>query len=101
MVGFHPTYKKIGDYTEAIRIEYNPKVITYRAILDEFFRQQGGPPFWGGLGRQYRSAIFYHSEEQRREAAGLLDELSAKFNGRKICCDLEPGQDFFFAEVRE
>ena len=49
-----PTYKKIGDHTEAIRLEFDPSIISYLEILEEFFKQQGGPPTSRGFSRQYR-----------------------------------------------
>ena len=49
-----PTYEKIGDHTEAIRVEFDLNIISYRGILEEFFKQQGGPPTDPDFDRQYR-----------------------------------------------
>ncbi|MDX9732010.1 MAG: peptide-methionine (S)-S-oxide reductase MsrA [Bdellovibrionales bacterium] len=75
----HASYQKVktGEtgHAEAIRIEFDSNVISYRHILDFFFRihdpttknRQGGD-----IGTQYRSAIFYLSQEQKITAEEML-----------------------------
>ena len=71
----HPTYQQISrgntDHAEAILIKYNPELVTYKSLLDIFFRlhdpttlNRQGPD----VGTQYRSAVFYHNEQQRKLA---------------------------------
>src|SRR3989344_8373779 len=74
----NPTYEKVSEgktgYLEAIQIEFDPNMISYEKILEVFFathdpttlNRQGQD-----VGTQYRSAIFYHSEEQRKIAERL------------------------------
>lgn len=69
----NPSYDRLGDHSEAIQLEFDPSLISYRQLLQEAIRE-------GGFGhkspnRQYRSAVFYHSSEQQAEAAaeGLLE----------------------------
>lgn len=64
----NPTYKKIGDHAEAVQVIFDKNIITYEEILDYFWRlhdptqvNRQGPD----VGTQYRSAIFYHDENQR------------------------------------
>ena len=93
-----PCYEDIKDYTEAVRIEYDPKVISYEEILEEFNRQNGDPTY-GSFGRQYRTAILYHSPDQKKKAEDLIKTLRAKYSpSKKICIDLEPATDFYRAE---
>ncbi len=81
----NPTYKEVctgtTGHAEAIQITYDPEVISYRELLDVFFythdpttlNRQGND-----IGTQYRSAIFYHDDEQKREAMKILSELTAE-----------------------
>lgn len=90
-----PTYKSIQDHTEALRIEFDPALLSYKDILMEFFSQHS--PTSPSFSRQYRSAIYYHSNEQLEEAKEFIDWLESG-TGRKIYTDLEPATDFYRAE---
>ncbi len=81
----NPTYRQVcgGDtgHAEAVRIQFDPSVVSYRDLLNVFFvihdpttlNRQGAD-----VGTQYRSAIFYHSPEQKETAETLIRELNAK-----------------------
>src|SRR5690242_13472823 len=78
-----PTYESVcggrTGHAEAVRISFDPSVVTYREILEVFFvihdpttvNRQGND-----VGTQYRSAIFYHSPEQRRIAEEVVASLT-------------------------
>lgn len=80
----NPTYRDIctGDtgHAEVVQITYDPDVIAFRDLLDVFFtihdptqlNRQGND-----VGTQYRSAIFWHSAEQKTEAEAVIAELNA------------------------
>ncbi len=78
----HPTYEEVSSGTtgsfEAVQITYDPSKITYKSLLDAFWRQID-PTDSGGQfvdrGTQYRTAIFYHNEEQRQLAEKSKEEL--------------------------
>ncbi|MBN1534207.1 MAG: peptide-methionine (S)-S-oxide reductase MsrA [Spirochaetes bacterium] len=77
-----PTYEQVCTGTtghfEAVEITYDPRVISYRKILDVFWRQINPSDLNGqfaDIGPQYRTAIFYHSEEQRITAEESKGEL--------------------------
>jgi methionine-S-sulfoxide reductase len=81
---------------------YDPGIVSYAELLDVFFRlhdptqlNRQGPD----IGSQYRSAIFYHNEEQKREAESMIDELgkSGRFQ-TPIKTQIKPGSDFYPAE---
>jgi peptide methionine sulfoxide reductase msrA/msrB len=90
-------------HAEAIRITYDPQRISFDRLLDVFFdahdptqlNRQGAD-----VGTQYRSAIFYSGDTQRKAAQSKIDELSAgrKFP-RPIVTTLEPLENFYTAEA--
>lgn len=101
-----PDYEKVStgttNYAEAIQIEFDPKVITYENLLRHFFRMHDptslnkqGPD----TGTQYRSAIFYHDEEQKSAALKLIEKLekSGKYK-KKIVTQVVAFKKFHDAE---
>lgn len=102
----NPTYKEITTGTtghaEAIKITFNPSVISYTEILEVFFsthdpttlNRQGYDK-----GTQYRSAIFYNSEEQKVAANNLIKALSeAKVFNSSIVTEVTTFDVFYEAE---
>ncbi|MDQ4139850.1 MAG: peptide-methionine (S)-S-oxide reductase MsrA [Bacteroidota bacterium] len=102
----NPTYEQVGSgetgHAESVQIYYDPKQVTYPELLEVFFAthdpttlNRQGPD----VGKQYRSAIFYHNEEQKQEAASYMKELEAKkaFPNR-IVTQLQPYKVFYPAE---
>jgi peptide-methionine (S)-S-oxide reductase len=81
----NPTYRQVCDgdtgHAEVVRVTFDPAVISFREILEVFFvihdpttlNRQGND-----AGTQYRSAIYYHSPEQRAVAEQLIAELTAE-----------------------
>jgi peptide-methionine (S)-S-oxide reductase len=79
----NPTYEHVSTGTtghaEAIQIQFNPSVISFREILEIFFathdpttlNRQGAD-----VGHQYRSAIFYHDNKQKVTAEAVIEELT-------------------------
>jgi peptide-methionine (S)-S-oxide reductase len=82
------------DATEAFMVEFDPAIIPYEKILDAWADQHA--PFYPSK-CQYRSAIFYTSEEQLNIAAMKINELS-RGGQRKVYVDLEPATSFYRAE---
>jgi methionine-S-sulfoxide reductase len=60
-----PTYKSIGDYTESVQIDFDPKRISFAQLLSYF--NQWHIPNTSTTRSQYAAAIFYHNEEQHRQ----------------------------------
>lgn len=81
----NPTYEQVSQgntgHAEAVRIEYDPNVVSYRELLDVFWHNID-PLDAGGQfcdrGDQYRSAIFYHDDEQRELAERSKRELEER-----------------------
>lgn len=99
----NPTYESVcrGNtaHQEAVRIVYDPQVISYLQIIKHFFEihdfaQSDGQG--GDIGEQYLSKIFYFSENQRLIAANLIKELRVK--NYTVATIVEPVKTFWAAE---
>jgi peptide-methionine (S)-S-oxide reductase len=100
-------YRKVAagvtDHAEVIEITYDPRVTSYGQLLKFFFYIAHDPtqlnkqgPDWG---RQYRSAIFYANDEQKRVAEAYIAQLeAAKVFPKKIVTTLERLDRFYTAE---
>ncbi len=102
----NPTYEEVtaggtGHY-EAVQVVFDPQKISYRQLLDIFWRHVD-PTDPGGQfvdrGPQYRTAIFYHDEEQRRQAEASKAELdrSGRF-AKPVVTEILPAAAFYAAE---
>src|SRR6266404_2797992 len=90
-------------HAESVRIVYDPSQITYGQLLKVFFAVAHDPTELNrqgpDTGTQYRSAIFYSNEEQKRIAQAYVEQLNqAKVFGRKIVTQVVPFQTFYEAE---
>jgi peptide methionine sulfoxide reductase msrA/msrB len=102
----NPTYEEVSSgstgHAEAVEVVYDPSKITYEELLNVFWRQIN-PTDEGGQfvdrGSQYRSAIFYHNEDQKKHAEQSKYELGA--SGRfeeTIVTGILPAVKFYTAE---
>jgi peptide-methionine (S)-S-oxide reductase len=102
----NPTYAQVceGDtgHAEVVQITFDPAVITFRDLLDVFFvihdpttlNRQGND-----MGTQYRSAVFYHSPEQKAAAEAAIAALTAqKLWADPIVTEVVPAETFYIAE---
>jgi len=102
----NPTYKEVSaggsGHAEAVQVRYDPDKITYKELLEVFWRHVD-PTDAGGQfvdrGSQYRAAIFYHDEEQKRIAEESRAELekSSQFS-KPIATEIVPLTEFYTAE---
>lgn len=101
-----PTYEAVvtgtTGHAEVIKIEYDPAVISFDDLLTVFFashdpttrNRQGND-----VGTQYRSIIFYTSEDQKEAAEKFIADLNASSpDGKSIVTEIEPLKEFFPAE---
>src|SRR5436309_8156471 len=102
----NPSYEAVctgtTGHAEVVQVSFDPDKISYRDLLGVFFTlhdpttldRQGGD-----VGTQYRSAIFYHDDEQRRTAEEVVGELEAEhvFDD-SIVTRIEPLKAFYPAE---
>jgi peptide methionine sulfoxide reductase msrA/msrB len=79
----NPTYDEVSSgrtgHVEAVQVVYDPEEVTYKELLDRFWRTVD-PTDAGGQfvdrGAQYRTAIFYHDEQQKELACQSIENLS-------------------------
>jgi peptide-methionine (S)-S-oxide reductase len=102
----NPGYERVctglTGHAEAVEAVYDPSKTSYRDLLGFFFRHHDpttlnrqGPD----IGTQYRSAIFYHSAEQEKEARQAVALLeNAKIFPRPIVTEIKPAGEFYAAE---
>lgn len=93
-----PTYRKMGDHTETIQIEFDPSIISYTEVLKEFW-QNHYPNRDNYKGRQYISLLHYHTEQQHEIIAKVKKEMEARL-GEEIETEISPFIDFTIAESR-
>lgn len=102
----NPTYEQVcagtTGHLEALQVVYDPARVTYSQLLEIFWKNINPTQADGQFadhGRQYRTAIFYHDEEQKRlaEASRQSLERSGKVQGR-IVTDILPATIFYPAE---
>lgn len=99
----NPTYKEVcsglTNHAEAIEIVFDPKITSYETLTKYFFeihdptqKDRQGPD----QGNQYRSAIFYLTNEQKEIAESLINTL--RKNGFNVVTDVKPAGPFYLAE---
>jgi peptide-methionine (S)-S-oxide reductase len=102
----NPTYHVVctgtTGHVEVVQVTFDPAVTSYREVLEVFFaihdpttRDRQG----NDSGPQYRSAIFYHNDEQRKTAEALIRELDAEHIwSHPIVTEVRPAAEFYVAE---
>ena len=102
----NPSYRAVcnGDtgHAEVVQVRFDPNVVSYRDLLNVFFaihdpttlNRQGAD-----VGTQYRSAIFYHNDDQKMIAEEFIESLNAqKIWDNPIVTQLAPLDKFYMAE---
>ncbi|CAE7892525.1 msrA [Symbiodinium sp. KB8] len=100
----NPTYEQVctgsTDHAEAVRIEFDAEKVTFAELLDVFFDNHDpttlnaqGPD----VGSQYRSAVFYHDEEQKEAAEAAIKKWSGSFS-KPIVTQVLPATTWYAAE---
>ena len=103
----NPTYEEVSTGTtghaEAAQIYFDPKVITYKEILEVFFTMHDPTSLnrqGADIGTQYRSAIFYHNQQQKETAQKLIAELAREgIWDKPIVTEIVPLKTFYSAET--
>lgn len=91
----NPTYRHIGDHTETVQVDYDPKRITYGQLLDIFWKSH--TPTSGSRSGQYMRAVFYHDENQRKQAEAARTALEQEL-GHTVHTRVVPLRSFTMAE---
>jgi peptide-methionine (S)-S-oxide reductase len=104
----NPAYEEVCSgrtgHAEAVRVVFDPAKVSYRDLLKVFWESHDptqGMRQGNDVGTQYRSAIFYHSGEQRAAAEESLVAFQKKLSEAgygEITTQIEPAPEFYFAE---
>ncbi len=102
----NPTYEEVSSgqtqHAESIRIEFDPEQIPYTVLLDVFWHTHDPTTLnrqGNDVGTQYRSAIFYHTDEQKNEALASRKRLEKeRVYKNKIVTQILPFNNFYEAE---
>ena len=101
-----PSYEAVCSgrtgHAEVVQVAYDPDVVSYRELLEVFFavhdpttEDREGPD----VGSQYRSAVYYHDEDQREAVEDYVDELeSGGVYDDPIVTEVAPLETFYEAE---
>ncbi len=102
----NPSYERVSEgdtgHAEVIRVTYDPEIISYEDLLTVFFgshdpttpNKQGND-----IGEQYRSVIFYDSEEEKSVAERIIKEVDESLHdGTRVVTQVLPLGKFFPAE---
>lgn len=102
----NPSYKEVctgrTGHAEAIEIEFDSSLVSFQQILEVFFathnpttlNQQGND-----IGTQYRSAIFYHNQQQKEIAEAIVKKLNDEnVYGEKVVTEVAEWKNFYRAE---
>ena len=102
----NPTYEDVctdkTGHAEAVQVEYDPEKVSYDELLQVFWENHNPTTLnrqGFDVGTQYRSAIFFHSNEQQQDAESSKEKLgqSGKFSNQ-IVTEIIPAKTFYKAE---
>lgn len=89
-----PTYRKMGDHTETVQIDYDPSAISYEELLAEYWASHR--PTRPAPSRQYASIIFVASDAERHAAEASKQALESAVG--RLYTDIVPLAHFYLAE---
>jgi peptide-methionine (S)-S-oxide reductase len=103
----NPSYERVctgkTGHAEVVQISFDPDVISFTEILGAFFNSHDPttPNRQGAdVGPQYRSIIFYHSQEQKENAERVIEDLNASGTWKApIVTEVVPFKEFYKAEA--
>ncbi|KAJ1983678.1 hypothetical protein H4R33_004659 [Dimargaris cristalligena] len=100
----NPSYAQVctgqTGHAEAVQFDYDPSVVSYNRLLQAFWDKHDATTLnrqGGDIGTQYRSAIFYHSDEQKQLAEASKQEHQADI-GKPVVTEIVPAGKFYPAE---
>ncbi|MGQ0526508.1 MAG: peptide-methionine (S)-S-oxide reductase MsrA [Alphaproteobacteria bacterium] len=100
---YEDTHNSKSGHAESVEVTYDPEKLTYHDLVEFFMTRAHDPAQLNrqgpDVGTEYRSAIFYHNENEKKIAQAVIDELTAKKEYDKpIVTTLEPATKFWEAE---
>lgn len=101
----NPTYEEVcagvTGHTEAVQMQFDPKVVSYDELLTVLFDRMNPTTLnrqGNDVGSQYRSGIYYHSDEQKQTALAKKKSEQEKYND-PIVVEIKPASTFYKAEA--
>jgi peptide-methionine (S)-S-oxide reductase len=91
----NPTYRRLGDHTETLQVDYDPEIISYEELLAIFWDSHS--PTSPSFSTQYKAVVFYHSPEQAKAATDSLKSLEERLK-KKVSTEIQPYTAFYLAE---
>jgi peptide-methionine (S)-S-oxide reductase len=91
-----PTYRSMQDHTEALLVEYDPKVISHEDLVVSWTQMHH--PNYPNSKCQYRSAVWYMNVKQREIAEEVVQQWKASQPRDALYTSIEPARSFFRAE---
>ena len=100
---YHDTHDSKSGHAEAVRITFDPSVLSYETLLEQWFFRLHDPTTLNrqgnDVGTQYRSAIFPQSPEQKVAAERVIARVNASGKwARQITTSIEPASTWYSAE---
>ncbi|KAL8199515.1 hypothetical protein R6Q57_013083 [Mikania cordata] len=97
----NPEYRSLGDHAESVQIEYDPRLINFRQLLEIFWSSHDSRQVFGqgpDVGNQYRSIIFINGTEESRLAALSKEREQTKSRSSIVTTQIQQLVTFFQAE---
>ena len=102
----NPKYEDTHDgksgHAESVQVTFDPKQVSYEHLLDQFFKMHDPTTLnrqGNDAGTQYRSAIFYSNDEQKKEAAAFVAKVNASHAWKApVTTEIAPVKKFWVAE---
>ncbi|KAK9678775.1 hypothetical protein RND81_11G232500 [Saponaria officinalis] len=97
----NPEYRSLADHAESVQVEYDPRVISFRQLLEVFWSSHDSRQVFGqgpDVGNQYRSIIFTNSTSESRLATVTKEREQAKSKSSVVTTQILPLEIFYPAE---
>ncbi len=91
----NPTYRSLGDHTETLQVDFDPKIISYNELLEVFWSSHN--PTSRTWSKQYRSIILAHNDRQKVMADESMADREKRY-GRKVFTKIKALGNFYRAE---
>ncbi|XP_041018549.1 peptide methionine sulfoxide reductase A5 [Juglans microcarpa x Juglans regia] len=97
----NPEYRSLGDHAESVQVEYDPRLINFRQLLEVFWSSHDSRQVFGqgpDVGNQYRSIIFTNGNEESRLAAISKEREQTKSKSSIVTTQIQQLRTFYPAE---
>lgn len=91
----NPTYHDLGDHSETLQVDFDPRQISYRRLLEVYWESHD--PEAQAYSRQYASVVFFHDDQQKAAVAASREALQA--HKRRVLTEISRYSVFYLAEA--